>query len=87
MRRPGGYLHGVGPEGTVDERDTFTCGHCSKVVMVKAGCDPADMGGLCRVCGSLICPKCHGVGTCTPWEKQMEASEARSRLLDAVRTG
>jgi hypothetical protein len=59
------------------EWDTFTCGHCwpPTIHRVQAGCDPADLGGLCKVCMRLICPKCLG-GGCTPFEKKLEAEEA-----------
>lgn len=79
MRRPGGYLIGVSPAG-VRECDTFTCSHCQHIVFVKPKCDPADMGGFCQVCGTLICELCVGKG-CTPWEKQMERAEARDAAL------
>jgi hypothetical protein len=79
MRRPGGYLVGVGPEGIVDEADTFTCAHCQRIVRVAPRCDPADMGGRCGVCDSLVCSACVGLG-CRPWEKQMETMERRDRF-------
>jgi hypothetical protein len=81
MRRPGGYLSGVDPTGsTPPECDTFTCGHCQRITFVKPLCDPADMGGLCKVCMGLICSNCVGKD-CAPWEKQMEIAEARDRAL------
>ncbi len=80
MRNPGGYLYGVDPVDGVSECDTFTCLHCQQVVFVKPLCDPADMGGLCKVCMGNICPSCVGLG-CTPWEKQMEIAEARDATL------
>jgi hypothetical protein len=79
-----GYLETgkpAGPAGLRDdgEADTFTCGHCQFVVHVMPMADPADMGGLCKNCMRLVCPKCHDHGGCTPWEKAIEASEARDR--------
>lgn len=61
------------------EWDTFTCGHCwpPTIHNVQPFCDPADLGGLCKVCMRLICPKCLGEGSCTPFEKKLEAEEAR----------
>ena len=79
MRNPQGYLVGVSPEAT-SECDTFTCGHCQHIVLVKPMCDPAELGGKCKVCDSLICKHCVGK-TCTPWEKQMEVREARDQAL------
>ena len=98
MRRPEGYatvfgdLPGDAP--TVVDRgirhveteiDPFTCGHCNRVVHVPPRQDAADIGGLCKQCMGLICPRCVDKRTCTPWEKQMLESEARDRLFSAIR--
>jgi hypothetical protein len=64
--------------------DSFTCNHCNRVVFVKPRCDPADLGGHCKVCDRLICPQCNAKGSCTPWEKRMELMEARDRLYQAA---
>lgn len=80
-----GYGFAVGPPGTVLEHDTYTCGHCQRLVTVTPFQDPASIGGLCKICMSLICPGCVGRGArgepCTPWEKKMERMEARDRFL------
>lgn len=39
-----------------------------------------EMGAFCRLCMKPVCLECHGIGTCTPWEKQMEAIEAKFRF-------
>jgi hypothetical protein len=65
------------------ECDTFTCFHCNRVIHVLPKMDPANLGGLCKICMKLICPWCLGKG-CTPWEKKMEMAEARSRLLASM---
>ena len=72
----------AGPAGLRDNGvcDTFTCGHCQFLVHVPPKADPADMGGMCKCCMRLICGKCVDKGTCTPWEKAIEASEARDRF-------
>ena len=84
MRKPQGYATLVGPldrgpkalrQG--GEADTFTCKHCQRVVHVPPKCDPADLGGLCRICDGLVCRRCHAKGACTPWEEQMRRMEAR----------
>lgn len=62
------------------ECDTFTCGHCQRVVHVPPRCDPADMGGLCKVCMAPICPRCLDKG-CTPFEKALELAEVRAVAL------
>lgn len=75
MRKPGGYSIILDPnaKGPLEE-DTFTCRHCSRVVFVKSMCDPADMGGRCTCCDSLICPGCVGKG-CDHIEKKLERWE------------
>ncbi len=94
MRKPGGWLSISAPDkrsqrvilnGTVvsdeKEADTFSCGHCQRVVVVKPMQDPADVGGLCKCCMTLICPQCYGLGACTPIEKKIEQQEDRGRFL------
>lgn len=71
------------PEG-LWECDTFTCGHAgpdhigNEIVYVMPRADPANIGGLCKQCMKLICPRCLGKG-CTPLEKSLEKWEARER--------
>lgn len=81
MRNPGGYFIGVGPEGVVAEADSYSCKHCNRIVLVKPRCDPADVGGLCKVCMGLTCPECTAKGTCVTWEEQMKRIENRDRFL------
>lgn len=89
MRNPGSYWICVDPDpprgtpGTV-EHDCYRCEHCDHIVHVKPMCDPADMGGLCKHCGGLVCQGCHGTGTCTPLERRLEAMEERGRFLRDV---
>jgi hypothetical protein len=74
MRNPGGYA--VVTDGdSVREADTFTCAHCNSIVIVKAGQKAEDVGGFCRMCMDLICPRCAD-GPCVPFEKKLEAQEA-----------
>ena len=75
MRKPTGYLQVFGP-AKVQEQDTFTCHHCNRVVFVKPKCDPADLGGLCKQCMRLICPRCAAKGRCDPHEEKMRRAEA-----------
>ena len=94
MRNPHGYATVVGDldrdaptlvEGGIRhveaEIDTYTCGHCNRVMHVKPRCDPADLGGLCKKCMELVCPRCYGKGTCTPWEQEMLRREASYEAL------
>ncbi len=96
MRNPGGYgvlsspvpsKVQFEPRGDVEhvsagifETDTFSCFHCSRVVRVKPKMDPADMGGLCKLCMKHICKHCVGKA-CVPFEKKLERMEARERVL------
>jgi hypothetical protein len=70
-----GYATLTGPTGSVKEADTFTCGHCGTIKHVKIGCDPAELGGHCKVCDSLICGPCVARGRCDPIEKKLERVE------------
>jgi hypothetical protein len=68
------------PFGRNKELATFTCGHCQNIRHVKPYCDPADLGGLCKICMNVICEQCVG-GPCDPFEKKIERMEARGRAL------
>lgn len=81
MRNPGGYAVWTEADGGIVERDSFTCRHCQFVVFVPPRTDPANLGGLCKQCMGLICPKCVAQGTCTPFEKALEKMEAKDRFL------
>lgn len=88
MRNSQGYATITWDDGRVQEFDTFTCNHCQRIVHVKPKCDPADLGGYCKICERLICAPCQqsmmkGNG-CVPWEKQMEKIEARDRFLKSA---
>lgn len=95
MRNPGGYAVIISPNSQVVnfdhlrreqvsagnyETDTFTCFHCNTVVHVAAKMDPANLGGLCKQCMKMICPRCLDKG-CTPFEKKLEAMEKRDIAL------
>ena len=80
MRRAGGILIATSPDGT-RETDTFTCSHCQTVCFVEPRERPEDIGGLCKQCMKLICPRCVDAGVCVPWEKEMERQEARYHAL------
>lgn len=76
MRNPGGYVVIDGENGR-READTFTCGHCNKVVIVPVKASVDELGGLCRCCDSLICPDCVKDGRCIPLEARLAGLEAR----------
>lgn len=95
-----GYATIIDPDRPMPiEYDTKQCGHCQKVLFVKAGSGGAiylipsrdrvgefleEAGAFCRVCMRPICLPCHDHGNCRPFEKMLEASESRDRLLRAV---
>lgn len=76
MRNPGGTAILTDADGREHVTDTFSCGHCSRIVMVKPKQDPADLGGLCKRCVKLICPQCAGFGDCDPIEEKLKRWEA-----------
>lgn len=80
MFRAGGYSYSFDPTGMCQECDTFTCFHCNTIVKVPTKSKPEDIGGLCKICMKMICPSCVDQG-CTPFEKKIEALEARDRTL------
>ena len=98
MRTPTGYATIVEPGRPLVERDTCTCGHCQRIIFTKAGTASTvylildrrtlgwteEAGAFCRVCMRPVCLACHAQGRCTPWERRLEASEARDRLRRSV---
>lgn len=81
MRNAGGYLIGVRDDERKLEVDSFTCAHCNSVVWVRAKQRAEDLGGHCRMCNKPICPNCAGIGSCTPFERKLEAMEANDAAL------
>lgn len=95
MRRPGGYAVLTTPQTAVVnldglrceevkagalEMDTFSCFHCGRITHVQARMDPANLGGLCKICYHLICPHCVGKG-CDPFEAKLIRAEQRDIAL------
>ncbi len=86
MRNPGGV--GVITDPNVaapyQECDTFTCGHCQYVVFVPVRQNPEDIGGLCKQCMVLICPKCVDRMVCVTWEQMIAMQEAHGRTFRSI---
>jgi hypothetical protein len=95
MRRAGGYATITSPEPTrvnfdrlrceiigegFHEVDTYTCEHCNRIVHVKPGAIPEELGSMCRNCMKMVCPLCAPRG-CIPWLKQLEIAERRGLAL------
>lgn len=76
-----GYATLTLPLGQVKECDTITCAHCMGVRHVKPFCDPADLGGLCKICMGVICEKqeCHD--RCDHFMKKIERQEAAAHAM------
>ena len=70
------------PDG-IREVSTFTCNHCNRIVHVKTGASPTDLGGMCGHCKHLICSECVEKGICDPFMDQFARMEA---ALDARRS-
>lgn len=90
MLRPQGYM--TIASDRVVERDTISCAHCGKIVVVKPGTDTTiyliprldgtwieEAGAGCRLCGKPVCLPCCEIGTCRPVEKWLELHEAIHR--------
>lgn len=94
MRNAGGYAIITTPEPTTVnfdrlrcetvqgtyEADVYTCLHCNRIVHVKPGAIPEELGSMCRNCMGMVCPAC-APGPCTPWLKKLDMAERRDRAL------
>lgn len=86
MLRPHGYAVWSGG-GPPIERDTVQCCHCQAVIYVKPGHGPRtflvwvlnawrEIPGMgCAKCHADVCWRCYQIGTCRPFERQIEAME------------
>ncbi len=63
--------------GREQQQDTLKCVHCQRHWVVEPG--SGRVRGWCRKCSGPHCgtQKCY---ECVPWEKAMEAKEARFRI-------
>jgi hypothetical protein len=100
MLRSDGYAILVDPDqGQPIEWDTAACGHCERVIFTKPNQAATvylvqhpitgaflgeEAGAFCRVCMRPVCLPCHAVGRCVPWERRLDAMEARARLVHSV---
>lgn len=86
-RRGLGYATISHPERKLVEMDTVLCAHCQFMIMLHDRTGKRtdlDVGGFCRQCMASVCGPCADLGSCTPFEKAVEASERRGRLLEAI---
>lgn len=85
MPRAQGYAILVGPE-RVAEADTITCAHCQRVVFLhnQDGKKKEGVAVRCGMCDRCTCVPCAETGRCEPFEKKLEAIEARGRLFSMM---
>jgi hypothetical protein len=81
--RQRGFVEISGPNG-VEEYETFTCGHGGEIVKVPHKAPPEQLGGICKVCMSMVCAKCLETGKCDPLEEKMKRIEDRARFFRQV---
>jgi hypothetical protein len=77
-QRARGVRADIGYAKTVTH-DTFTCGHCSRVVPVPHAAawlfrprQVEDIGGYCEKCGRMCCLACSEKQTCAPLMKRLD---------------
>lgn len=93
--KPQGFAEVVSPDGGrinldrfqcdelragTNRYDSMTCNHCNRITHIKPKMDPAEMGGLCKICMKLICKYCLDQG-CLPFEKKLEMIEKKEIAL------
>jgi hypothetical protein len=90
---PTGAATILDPDAPVWEHDTVTCKHCERIIFTVPGTlsmqyliyHPStqqwttEMGAFCRRCMAPVCLACDAIGTCRPWERQMEELERHGR--------
>ena len=85
MPRSRGYAVTTLDGATIEEEDTYTCGHCNAIVPVAPFQTDTDS---CLRCDHHICPKCVAelVRTlkCVPFEARIEKLEASARLRNSI---
>ena len=70
-----GYATIISPEQPVVEFDSVQCAHCQYITLIQSRNDIAEKLGFCLMCMQHLCGPCADLGTCTPFEKQIEAEE------------
>lgn len=86
---PGGHATWTDPgTGREHRADTETCGHCNRIWIVRATTGEGSPGGFCRLCMRAVCDVCERRGKCVPFERRLEAMEAKDafgRAFDLLR--
>jgi hypothetical protein len=81
MSRADGYFVSSAEAGRPFEADSLQCPHCGGHFMVKSRATPAELGQFCTACMKQCCTKPACNDGCRHFMKQIEAQEARGRLL------
>ncbi len=79
MRKPSGVLIRYDINGE-SHLESFKCVHCQHHVFVPTKAHPDQFGDFCRSCMAPICLQCASK-PCDHFEKKLERSEARGRML------
>ena len=94
MRNSPAYCEIIEPGKTTVEFDSCLCGHCGRIMLLRAGMNTVPQmvvvradgsnylrdAGFCRSCWQHVCPACDGK-ECKPHLKQVEEEEAAARRL------
>lgn len=62
----------------VMERDTFTCSHCQRIVMLHDEQGRQIDSVLCMRCDKRICVPCAEQARCDPFEKKLSRMESKT---------
>ena len=71
MLKPNGFTFVMDRDGKVHEGETYRCAHCGSHTHVKPFQRAEDIGGMCRACMGLTCPRCTATGLCDPIEQKL----------------
>lgn len=71
MLKPNGFTFVTDLDGKVHEGETYQCAHCGGHTHVKPFQQASDIGGLCKQCMGLTCPRCTASGLCDPLERKL----------------
>lgn len=87
MQQRGGYALLIDPAAPhVVERDTFSCSHCNRVVMLHDtnGKRLESVAVHCHGCDARVCVPCAEHAKCDPLEEKLKRSEARGAFFRSV---
>lgn len=83
MRKAEGVGMLILPDQPTREFRTFTCSHCGMPKRATTlRCDGVEEDGRhwCDSCDAMVCNACANDQRCVPFERKMEAAEAKARF-------